>query len=213
MVMPWKYGFKSIKVDRESSLRREQPPTAWNIANAHEYGFYSNVNPHGGPSRAGARPRSAAWTDLSSASDQDADVQWLRIKSPACTRAWICASITEDLSGRNPSAMDLSRHINMRWIKPPVFLLCLGAARRIWSGRVSSDESRRESRRIHHALDRDLDAGGSVRHAGRHAAAQAAAPELADSLPAHVRPLRVLLRLAAFHHLHLARLRSSTSTR
>ena len=45
MVIPWKYGFKSIKSLVKISFVKEQPPTTWNISNAHEYGFYSNVNP------------------------------------------------------------------------------------------------------------------------------------------------------------------------
>ncbi|MGH9692203.1 MAG: protein-methionine-sulfoxide reductase catalytic subunit MsrP [Candidatus Acidiferrales bacterium] len=46
MVIPWKYGFKSIKSLVKIRFVREQPPTTWNIENAHEYGFYSNVNPN-----------------------------------------------------------------------------------------------------------------------------------------------------------------------
>ena len=45
LVVPWKYGFKSIKSIVRISLTAEEPPTAWNKANAKEYGFYSNVNP------------------------------------------------------------------------------------------------------------------------------------------------------------------------
>jgi sulfoxide reductase catalytic subunit YedY len=45
LVVPWKYGFKSIKSIVRIRLVESQPPTTWNIANAHEYGFYSNVNP------------------------------------------------------------------------------------------------------------------------------------------------------------------------
>jgi methionine sulfoxide reductase catalytic subunit len=45
MVIPWKYGFKSIKSLVKIKFVKDQPPTTWNIANAHEYGFYSNVNP------------------------------------------------------------------------------------------------------------------------------------------------------------------------
>jgi methionine sulfoxide reductase catalytic subunit len=45
LVIPWKYGFKSIKSIVKITLTEKQPPTTWNIANAHEYGFYSNVNP------------------------------------------------------------------------------------------------------------------------------------------------------------------------
>jgi sulfoxide reductase catalytic subunit YedY len=45
MVIPWKYGFKSIKSLVKIRFVKDMPPTTWNIANAHEYGFYSNVNP------------------------------------------------------------------------------------------------------------------------------------------------------------------------
>ncbi len=45
LVIPWKYGFKSIKSIVKITLTDKQPPTTWNITNAHEYGFYSNVNP------------------------------------------------------------------------------------------------------------------------------------------------------------------------
>lgn len=46
IVIPWKYGFKSIKSIVKIRFVKDQPPTTWNIENAHEYGFYSNVNPH-----------------------------------------------------------------------------------------------------------------------------------------------------------------------
>jgi sulfoxide reductase catalytic subunit YedY len=46
LVVPWKYGFKSIKSIVKIKLTGSQPPTTWNMANAHEYGFYSNVNPN-----------------------------------------------------------------------------------------------------------------------------------------------------------------------
>jgi sulfoxide reductase catalytic subunit YedY len=44
-VIPWKYGFKSIKSMVKIRFVKDQPPTTWNIQNSHEYGFYSNVNP------------------------------------------------------------------------------------------------------------------------------------------------------------------------
>jgi sulfoxide reductase catalytic subunit YedY len=46
LVVPWKYGFKSIKSVVKISLVAEQPPTTWNIQAPNEYGFYSNVNPN-----------------------------------------------------------------------------------------------------------------------------------------------------------------------
>ena len=45
LVVPWKYGFKSIKSIVKIKFLEKQPPTTWNITNAREYGFYSNVNP------------------------------------------------------------------------------------------------------------------------------------------------------------------------
>jgi sulfoxide reductase catalytic subunit YedY len=45
LVVPWKYGYKSIKSVVRITLTDSQPPTSWNKANAGEYGFYSNVNP------------------------------------------------------------------------------------------------------------------------------------------------------------------------
>ncbi|MBZ0088864.1 MAG: protein-methionine-sulfoxide reductase catalytic subunit MsrP, partial [Thermoanaerobaculia bacterium] len=45
LVVPWKYGFKSIKSIVAIRLVDRQPPTTWNLANPREYGFYSNVNP------------------------------------------------------------------------------------------------------------------------------------------------------------------------
>ena len=46
IILPWKYGFKSIKSIVKIKLVSSQPPTSWNLANPPEYGFYSNVNPH-----------------------------------------------------------------------------------------------------------------------------------------------------------------------
>lgn len=45
LVVPWKYGFKSIKSIVRIRFVEEMPLTAWMHANAGEYGFYSNVNP------------------------------------------------------------------------------------------------------------------------------------------------------------------------
>ncbi len=45
MVVPWKYGFKSIKSLVRIRFVKDQPPTTWNISGPNEYGFYSNVNP------------------------------------------------------------------------------------------------------------------------------------------------------------------------
>jgi sulfoxide reductase catalytic subunit YedY len=45
LVVPWKYGFKSIKSVVKITLTDREPPTTWSAANPGEYGFYSNVNP------------------------------------------------------------------------------------------------------------------------------------------------------------------------
>lgn len=45
LVVPWKYGFKSIKAISRIRLLEKQPATSWNMAAPGEYGFYSNVNP------------------------------------------------------------------------------------------------------------------------------------------------------------------------
>lgn len=46
LVVPWKYGFKSIKSIVKISLVSSEPPTTWNLQAPNEYGFYSNVNPN-----------------------------------------------------------------------------------------------------------------------------------------------------------------------
>jgi len=46
LVVPWKYGFKSIKSISRITLTDREPPISWNVANPREYGFYSNVNPN-----------------------------------------------------------------------------------------------------------------------------------------------------------------------
>lgn len=46
LVVPWKYGFKSIKSIVKITLVEQEPPTSWNLMAPHEYGFYANVNPN-----------------------------------------------------------------------------------------------------------------------------------------------------------------------
>ena len=46
LVVPWKYGFKSIKAIVKLRFVKDQPRTSWNEAGPDEYGFYSNVNPN-----------------------------------------------------------------------------------------------------------------------------------------------------------------------
>jgi sulfoxide reductase catalytic subunit YedY len=45
LVVPWKYGFKSIKSIVRIRLVEDMPSTSWNLAAPNEYGFYANVNP------------------------------------------------------------------------------------------------------------------------------------------------------------------------
>ena len=45
IVVPWKYGFKSIKSINRIRFVEKEPDTTWRLANSREYGFYSNVNP------------------------------------------------------------------------------------------------------------------------------------------------------------------------
>ncbi|MCY4452955.1 MAG: protein-methionine-sulfoxide reductase catalytic subunit MsrP [Immundisolibacterales bacterium] len=45
LVVPWKYGYKSIKSIVSITFTEDEPPTTWNRQAPHEYGFYSNVNP------------------------------------------------------------------------------------------------------------------------------------------------------------------------
>jgi len=59
LVVPWKYGFKSIKSIVKIELTDQQPETLWNTVGPNEYGFYSNVNPdrpHPRWSQASERP-------------------------------------------------------------------------------------------------------------------------------------------------------------
>jgi sulfoxide reductase catalytic subunit YedY len=46
LVVPWKYGFKSIKAIVKIRFTEKQPLNTWNISAPQEYGFYSNVNPN-----------------------------------------------------------------------------------------------------------------------------------------------------------------------
>ena len=45
LVVPWKYGFKSIKSIVKIELVNEMPESLWMVAASNEYGFYANVNP------------------------------------------------------------------------------------------------------------------------------------------------------------------------
>ena len=58
LVVPWKYGFKSIKSLVRIRFVEQQPPTTWNMSDVRTYGFYSNVNPNvEGPRASQAKER------------------------------------------------------------------------------------------------------------------------------------------------------------
>jgi len=57
LVVPWKYGFKSIKSIVRIELVDKQPGTFWRTVNRKEYGFYANVNPNQEIGRASCRER------------------------------------------------------------------------------------------------------------------------------------------------------------
>jgi sulfoxide reductase catalytic subunit YedY len=46
IIVPWKYGYKSIKSIVKIKFQEKEPPTTWNLTASNEYGFYSNVNPN-----------------------------------------------------------------------------------------------------------------------------------------------------------------------
>ncbi len=46
LIVPWKYGFKSIKSIVRMTFTADEPPTTWATQSPREYGFYSNVNPN-----------------------------------------------------------------------------------------------------------------------------------------------------------------------
>lgn len=46
LVVPWKYGFKSIKSIVKIDLVGEMPDNTWKATASNEYGFYANVNPN-----------------------------------------------------------------------------------------------------------------------------------------------------------------------
>lgn len=57
------------------------------------------------------------------------------IRWPACTPGWTCESITKGAFRFHRNMKDLSRHINMRWLKPPIFVACLlPLAHLVWMG-------------------------------------------------------------------------------
>ena len=86
LVVPWKYGFKSIKSITRISLVAEMPTSLWMASASNEYGFYANVNPNvphprwfrNLPSVASKIPAGATPCSLMA----------MRIRWPNCTKIW-----------------------------------------------------------------------------------------------------------------------------
>ncbi len=78
LVVPWKYGFKSIKSIVRISLVQEQPEASWNMLLPNEYGFYSNVNPEVDHPRWCTGERTQGRWRFVRQAGADAEVQWLR---------------------------------------------------------------------------------------------------------------------------------------
>ena len=86
LVVPWKYGFKSIKSIVRITLVEEQPPASWNMSQPSEYGFYSNVNPEVDHPRWSQATERRIGGGLFARQAADADVQRLRRggRGPLC---------------------------------------------------------------------------------------------------------------------------------
>ena len=86
LVVPWKYGFKSIKSVVKITLVADEPPTTWNIQAPDEYGFYSNVNPNV-LIRAGARRRNEGSVNMAAVTRCCSMA--MRNRWHTCIKAWI----------------------------------------------------------------------------------------------------------------------------
>ncbi len=90
LVVPWKYGFKSIKSIVRITLTDKEPPTTWNRLAPNEYGFYANVNPQVDHPR-GARPANdllVKEASLAAAVSRRQCLMAMPMKWPGCTREW-----------------------------------------------------------------------------------------------------------------------------
>jgi len=169
-----KYGFKSIKSIVKIKLVANQPPTTWNMANAHEYGFLFHVNPQVD------HPR---WSQAKSAAclvvpeSPDSDVQWLRQRGRQPLRR---PGPEEKLLTH--AAHPLEQSSGLPAVPRPLFRL----AWRVWN-RMSPPIPRSSSSTspaTGHPPDR--------RHAGCDSAAKAARRARPHPFPPHDRPFRVL---------------------
>ena len=96
LMVPWKYGFKSLKSIVKIQFVEEQPRNTWNVAIPHEYGFYANVNPEVSH-RGGRRPPSAG-SAASSASGRRCSTA-TATRWPTCTKGWTWRRTTEPPAG------------------------------------------------------------------------------------------------------------------
>ncbi len=117
MVIPWKYGFKSIKSLVKIKFVKDQPPTTWNITNAHEYGFYSNVNPH--VDHPALEPGQGSPPARVFQEHAHPDVQWLR--GPGGQPLHRHGPEEEFLSGTD-STDAMNSILTNKWTKVVVFL-------------------------------------------------------------------------------------------
>ena len=93
LVVPWKYGFKSIKSIVKIDLVTEQPTSLWMAAAPNEYGFYANVNPDGGPPALVTGQRTAHRRNRPT---QNPSLQRLRrSRWRGCMRGWTSRRIIE----------------------------------------------------------------------------------------------------------------------
>ena len=88
LVVPWKYGFKSIKSIVKITLTDKQPPTTWNIANAQRVRFLFEREPDRGSSALEPGLRAPPGRIVQ---EKDADVQRLSRSGEPVQRAWTCA--------------------------------------------------------------------------------------------------------------------------
>ena len=197
LVVPWKYGFKSIKSIVEIRFTERQPPTTWNLSAPQEYGFFANVNPdvdHPRWSQARERrigsgvfaPRGRRCRSTATPS-----------RSRGCTGAWTWRR-TSERSHAGPGAP----------LAKPALFCCLRAAARLAAGarlRRRRARARRQPDRRTHGPARRLGPAPAARDAVRHAAGGHAAQAVAHAPAAHARPVRVHLPLPALPHLAGAR--------
>ena len=201
LVVPWKYGFKSIKSIAKISLVEKEPPTTWNMTNAREYGFYSNVNPEvdhprwsqATEERLGELSRRKT-LKFNGYGDQVAG--HVRLHGPA--QELLDRSDHGEVSVQQMDQGGVVSGLHDSFRAPAA-----AGARRL--NRLPDSVAmalpqnnflldRAESDRVHHPLHRRLDPALSADHAHRHAAAQSAEPSAVDALPPHAGPVRIFLR-------------------